>query len=77
MSFEEVMSGDASDIDTNSEVTMEQLAERLDILGNQMNWLCDNLQNLFVFVQQVGSNGGGIRGLMSALKSAPPQLDTE
>lgn len=67
------------------EVTLESLSARLDAyeaaslnrdnqLGLQMNWLCENLQSLFVFVQQVGQNGGGIRGMMQAIRHAPPDL---
>lgn len=59
------------------EVTLESLAARMDILGNQMNWLCENLQSLFMFVNQVGQNGGGIRGMMAALKKAPPEMIKE
>lgn len=53
------------------EVTLESIAERLDMFGEQMNWLCDNLQSLFQFVNAVGASGGGIRGLMSAMKNGP------
>lgn len=59
------------------EVTLESLAYRLDMLGKQMDWLCENLQALFLFVNQVSSNGGGIRGMMAALKKAPPELNKE
>ena len=58
------------------EITLEDIAKRLDILGNQMNWLCENLQSLFVFVQQMGSSGGGIRGLMKMLKADAPDVIT-
>lgn len=56
-----------------SEVTLADLAAKMDTLGLQMNWLCENLQSLFQFVNAMGQNGGGIRGLMSALKQQPPQ----
>jgi hypothetical protein len=59
------------------EVTLASLAARMDMLGKQMDWLCENLQALFLFVNQVSSNGGGIRGMLSALKHAPPQIQSE
>lgn len=62
-----------SNIETQ-EVTLESLAARLDQLGMQMNWLCENLQSLFIFVQAAGQNGGGIRGMIQALKHSPPDL---
>ena len=49
-------------------VTLDDLAQRMDVLGQQMNWLCENLQSLFSFVNAMGNNGGGIRGLMKTLK---------
>ena len=52
-------------------VTLNDLAIRMDMFGEQMNWLCENLQSLFAFVNQIGASGGGIRGLMAAAKSAP------
>lgn len=58
-------------------VTVDDLAAKLDILGQQMNWLCENLTSLFAFVQHMSSNGGGIRGLMHMLKQGPPvELNT-
>lgn len=51
--------------------TIEGLCTRIDMLGAQMTWLCENMQGLFQFINQMGSSGGGIRGLMSALKSGP------
>ena len=56
-----------SDTDVKS-VTLDDLAQRMDVLGQQMNWLCENLQSLFSFVNAMGNNGGGIRGLMKTLK---------
>ena len=56
------------------EVTLESLAARMDSLGKQMDWLCENLQALFMFVNQVGQNGGGLRGMLAAIKHAPPEL---
>lgn len=53
------------------EVTLESLATRLDMLGEQMNWLCDNLQGLFGLVNTMQQNGGGIRGAMKMLKDMP------
>lgn len=58
--------------DSPPEVTLDSLAYRLDMLGKQMDWLCENLQSLFLFVQAAGQNGGGIRGMLAALKQAPP-----
>jgi len=55
-------------------VTNEELARRLDVLGQQMNWLCENLTSLFTFVNQMGQNGGGIRGMLSLLRQGPPEL---
>jgi hypothetical protein len=55
-------------------VTLETLAEKLDVIGQQLNWLTENLQSLFLFVNQVSSSGGGIRGLMHAMRQAPPNL---
>lgn len=64
------------------EITIDELAQRLDALGQQMNWLCENMANLFGFVNQMGKNGGGIRGLMRTIKEVTPpelkqQLDQE
>jgi len=66
------------------EITLEVLAERLDkvvealnSLGAQSNWMCENLNELFQFVQAIGNNGGGIRGMMQLLKQGPPALKTE
>ena len=50
------------------EITLADLSHRIDMMGEQLNWLCDNLQSLFQFVNAVGQQGGGIRGLMSAMK---------
>lgn len=52
-------------------VTNEEIAHRLDMMGEQMNWLCENLQSLFSFVNTVGNSGGGLRGLMQAMKHSP------
>lgn len=53
------------------------LGRKIDALGSQMNWLVDNLASLFGFVNQMAQNGGGIRGLMHAMKQgAPPELNT-
>lgn len=53
------------------EITLQDLAKRMDMFGEQMNWLCENLASLFMFVNQVGSSGGGVRGLMKAMKNTP------
>jgi hypothetical protein len=50
------------------------LLEKMDKLGEQMNWLCENLQSLFVFASQLSASGGGLRGVLSLLKSSPPEL---
>jgi hypothetical protein len=54
------------------EVTLESLAARMDMLGEQLNWLCENLAGVFGLVNQMGANGGGIRGMMKAMK----EIDT-
>jgi hypothetical protein len=64
-----------SELEEQQEITLEQVAQRLDALGQQMNWLCENMASLFGFVNQMGKNGGGIRGLMRTIKDAtPPEL---
>lgn len=60
--------------EVQGEVTIEDLARRMDMFGEQMNWLCENMQSLFQFVAQMGANGGGIRGLLSAMKKGGPDL---
>lgn len=55
----------------HTEITLDDLAARMDMFGEQMNWLCDNLQSLFAFVNTMGANGGGIRGIMKAMKDTP------
>lgn len=57
--------------ETTEEITLEQLGARMDMFGAQMNWLCENMQSLFQFVNQMGESGGGLRGLMAAMKSTP------
>lgn len=59
------------------DVTLDSLAHRLDALGKQMDWLCENMQSLFLFVQTVGQNGGGIRGMLQTLRHAPPEMVTK
>jgi hypothetical protein len=61
---------------TPDEVTLEDLGHRMDVLGQQMNWLCENLTSLFTFVNQMGQSGGGIRGMLAMLKQGPPELAT-
>jgi len=56
---------------------IDTLSEKIDLIGQQNDWLCENLQSLFLFVQQVGSNGGGIRGLLSAMKQGPSLTTNE
>ena len=64
------------DSEIKQEVTLSDLAAKVDIIGQQLNWLIENLQTVFMFVQQVGSNGGGIRGMLKAIKTAEPQMMT-
>lgn len=59
------------------DITLNDLAARMDMFGQQMNWLCENLQSLFLFVNQMGQSGGGIRGLMAAMKKGVPELSEE
>jgi hypothetical protein len=61
-------------IDDSGEVTLESLASRIDIIGQQLDWLIDNLAGLFSFVNQMSTNGGGVMGLMKMLKTAPSQM---
>ena len=56
------------------EITLEDLARRLDVIGRQMDWLIENLQSLFQFVTAMGNSGGGIRGILKAMKTEAPQL---
>lgn len=37
-------------------------------IGIQLNWLCENLAQVFGVVQAMSQNGGGIRGLMKMVK---------
>lgn len=67
--------------ESNGPVTLETLSvqleaanQRIDMLGGQMNWMVENLQQLFQFVTVMGSSGGGIRGLMHAMKNGGPDL---
>jgi hypothetical protein len=59
-----------------TEITLESLAARIDSLGAQMTWLCENMQGLFQFITQMGQQGGGIRGLLGALKNGGPDVST-
>jgi hypothetical protein len=75
MSQTEVSPALETEQEVPQEITLEELAQRLDALGMQMNWLCENMASLFGFVNQMGKNGGGIRGLMRTIKDAtPPEL---
>ena len=60
-----------TDIEVKHEITLDDLAARMDMFGEQINWLCENLAALFGFVNQMGASGGGIRGLMKAMKETP------
>lgn len=53
------------------EVTLESLDAKLDMLGEQMNWLCENLAGVFQLVGQLGENGGGLMGMMKMMKGGP------
>lgn len=53
---------------------IDALKSGVNTVGTQNNWLIDNLQQVFSFVTLMGQNGGGIRGMMKALKHAPPEL---
>lgn len=64
----------AYEVVIEAEITLQDVITRLDSIGKQMDWLCENLAELFQFVSQIGGNGGGIRGLMSLMKQGPPQL---
>ena len=64
------------DTETKSPVTLDSLQESLNAIGEQMNWLCDNLMGLFGFVNQLGANGGGIRGMMKAMKDMPEMIQS-
>lgn len=55
-------------------VTLDALAARIDALGRQMDWLCENLASLFGFVSSMSSQGGGIRGMLKALRTESPEL---
>ena len=58
----------------HTEISLNDLAARMDMFGEQMNWLCENLAELFKFVNAMGASGGGIRGLMSAMKKGGPDF---
>lgn len=45
------------------------LEEKVDIIGQQLNWLCENLSQLFGLVNTLSTSGGGIRGLMKAMNA--------
>lgn len=62
------------DVAVSEQITLESVAAKLDAIGAQMDWLCENLAQLFGFVQQMGANGGGIRGMMKLLNQAPPEM---
>lgn len=44
------------------------LEQKIDLIGNQLNWLCENLAQVFGVVQSLSQNGGGVRGLMQMMK---------
>ena len=62
------------EIEEDQEVTVKELGEKIDALGAQMDWLCENLASLFTFASQMSNSGGGLRGLLSVLKSNTPAL---
>jgi hypothetical protein len=56
----------------------QDTATGMNQLGTQMNWLCENLQSLFSFINHLNQNGGGMRGLMKAMKqSNAPEMTHE
>jgi hypothetical protein len=55
----------------SQDATLETLSVRLDIIGRQLDWLCENMAGMFSFVQTTAQNGGGIRGMLKSLKDAP------
>jgi hypothetical protein len=57
--------------EVKQEVTLESLAMKVDMLGEQLNWLCENLAGVFGMVTTMTANGGGLRGMMKAMKEAP------
>lgn len=64
--------------ETSVAESLAELGRKMDTLGQQMNWLCENLSSLFGFVNQMSQNGGGIRGMMHALRQGPPpELNTD
>lgn len=63
--------------ESSIEEELSGLNARLDMLGQQMNWLCENLQSLFLFVNEMGSSGGGLRGMISALKKSHAPIPSE
>lgn len=52
------------------EVKELTLEEKIDIIGKQLDWLCENLAQVFGVVQSLSTNGGGIRGLMKMMKES-------
>lgn len=62
-------------LELSVEQKLDLVLQQQNLLGQQMNWLVDNLSSLFSFVGNVSQGGGGIRGLMKGLKDAqPPQI---
>jgi len=47
---------------------MEAVYEQQQQIGNQLNWLCENLAGVFGMVTAVSQNGGGFRGMMKMMK---------
>jgi hypothetical protein len=71
---EVISNNDLNNDEVEQQITLVSIAERLDKQGAQLNWLCENLASLFTFAQQLGNNGGGIRGLMSLMRQGGPAL---
>ena len=63
--------------ETKSPVTLESLQESVNQIGGQLNWLCDNLAGLFSMVNQMGASGGGIMGMLSAMRGGTPAVQGE
>lgn len=68
----EVVEQQVVDTPSVSNLSDRELAEATYIqqqqIGNQLNWLCENLAGVFGMVTALSQNGGGVRGLMKVMK---------
>lgn len=60
-------------IEVSSEVLSSEpqpltLEQKIDLIGEQLNWLCENLAVVFNLTAAMSANGGGVRGLMKIMK---------